>query len=86
MLGLLIFGFQRDPDADWGGEFSGGWFAHIDALGGDHLAIGESEAGPWFGHTVEAHLLERLTGDGVHNGCGNSHASRLAGWVGACLC
>lgn len=85
-LGLLVFGFQRDPDADRGGEFAGSGFAHVNTLGGDHLAVGEGEAGPWFGHAVEAHLLERLTGDGVHNGCSNSHARRLAGRVGACLC
>lgn len=81
---LLILGFQRNPNADGSGEFSRGRFAHVDTFCRDHLAVGEGEAGPWFGHAVEAHLLERLTGDGVHNRCSNSHGRRLAGRMGDC--
>jgi hypothetical protein len=82
---FAVFWLERDPDADRGGEFAGFGFANIDAFCRHHLAISKGEAGPWFGHPVERHFLQRLTGYGVHNGCGNSHVVSVAGGWGACL-
>lgn len=45
----------------------------MDAIGGDQLTSFQIEAGPWFGHATEGHLLNGLARGGIHDGCDDTH-------------
>lgn len=55
----------------------------MDAIGGDQFARFQIEAGPWFWHATEGHLLNGLPGARIHNGRDDTHGGTITG-LGDC--
>lgn len=56
----------------------------MDAIGGHALAGFQVERGPGLGHAAKGHLLDGLSGGGIHDGCNDTHDGALASDARTC--